>query len=102
VRLLWNLRERQLALSSTALRRGAASGLAPLLDYARENDVISRIRIGAVTASRSQPLTPPTASLAAALLMARAAGQIDRAPVAGQINGVLIHEGPGRRITVVA
>ena len=37
-----------------------------------------------------------------ALLMARAAGQIDRAPVASQIDGVLIHEGPGRRITFVA
>ena len=37
-----------------------------------------------------------------ALLMARAAGQIDRAPVAGQIDGVLIHEGPGGRITFVA
>jgi hypothetical protein len=34
--------------------------------------------------------------------MARAAGQIDRAPIAGQIDGVLIHEGPGRRITFVA
>ena len=34
--------------------------------------------------------------------MARAAGQIDRAPVASQIDDVLIHEGPRRRIAFVA
>ena len=37
-----------------------------------------------------------------ALLMARAAGQIDRAPVASQIDDVLIHESPRRRIAFVA
>jgi len=37
-----------------------------------------------------------------ALLMARAAGQIDRAPVVGQIDDVLIHEGPRRRIAFAA
>ena len=37
-----------------------------------------------------------------AVLMGRAAGQIDRAPVASQIDDVLIHEGPRRRIAFVA
>jgi hypothetical protein len=37
-----------------------------------------------------------------ALSVACAAGQIDRAPVASQIDDVLIHEGPRRRIAFVA
>ena len=51
--------------------------------------------------SRSQPLTPTACLAGEALLVARAAGQIDRAPVASQIDDVLIHEGPGRRIAFV-
>jgi len=72
-----------------------------LVDYARENDVVSFIRIGAVTAPASPAADADGELSREALLMARAAGQIDGAPVAGQIDGVLIHEGPGRRITFV-
>ena len=61
------------------------------------------IRIGAITASPSPAADAADGELSReALLMARAAGQIDRAPIAGQIDGELIHEGPGRRITFVA
>ena len=69
--------------------------------YARENDVVTFIRIGAVTAAYQAADADGELSREA-LLMARAAGQIDGAPVASQIDGVLIHEGPRRRITFVA
>ena len=67
-----------------------------------ENDVVFFIRIGAVVPAASPAADADGEVSREALLVARAAGQIDRAPVASQIDDVLIHEGPRRRIAFVA